>query len=248
MHWEDVGIVLSARVFAERDATVTLLTRSHGLWRALARGGRGNDQRGIWEPGNLVLARWNARLPEHLGAYSGELLHAVAALLMEDRRALACLASALALLESSLHERDPHPVLYEHLRHLLSALCTEHADGAAEYLRFELELLKETGFGLDLARCAATGSTEELCYLSPKTGRAVSREAGLPWHDRLLPLPASLRDPASASPGALHEALHVTGYFLTQHLYAPRGKPLPAARAHWAELCLGLPAETSALP
>lgn len=245
MKWEDVGLVLSARKFSERDALVALLTHRYGLWRALVKGGSSMRYRATYEPGNLLLARWNARLEEHLGSFSCEMLEQNAAVIMQDRCKLAVLSSLCALLEGVLPEREPHPVLFAEVQELIGHGCTlsgvredKRSDTLlASYIRYEMLLLAESGYGLDVSRCTVTGSTENLLYVSPKTGRAVCREAGAPYREKLLPLPPALRDTAHPPlPSGILDALRVTGYFLLTRLYEPRGRKLPAARDRLLEL------------
>jgi DNA repair protein RecO (recombination protein O) len=232
MEWTDRGIVLSARRHGESSAIVVALTPSHGRHAGLVRGAF-KRQGGTYEPGNLVQLRWRARLDEHLGNFTGELLHSHAASLLDDPPRLAALTSACALTDSALPERERHDKVYLALSALLAALETgETGAWQAAYARFELDLLTDLGFGLDLSHCAATGATESLAYVSPKTGRAVSMEAGEPYRDKLLALPAFLAKPdaAPASPMAVAAALALTGYFLERHVFAPHGKTIPAAR------------------
>ncbi len=237
MKWEDVGIVLSVRKFSERDGTLTLLTRDHGVWRALVKGAFSSRQRPSCEPGNLLLARWNARLPEHMGHFSCELLEANAALMMQQRQTLLALSALCSLLEYSIHERDPHPELFARTRLLLQEMRgAPPAQWLPAYVLYERDLLAETGFGLDLSCCAATGSTENLIYISPKTGRAVCEEAGKPYHPKMLPLPAFLRqEKTSVNISETLDGLRVCGYFLEQWLYMPNGKRLPDARIRLQE-------------
>ncbi len=377
MKWEDKGYVLSSRKYSERDALVTVFTHQHGLWRALVKGGVSSRQRGMLEPGNLLQISWNARLAEHLGTFSCELLTPYAAIVMQNRMKLALLSSVCALLEGVLQERDPHPALFEETYRMMERLGDispllrgegqgekpqplAHIDAAKElrqtpteaekkmwhtlrqkqlgvkfrrqqpigkyivdfvcfeikliielddgqhnwqrpqdnkrtayleaegyqllrfwnhevmqnmegvllsvqdflkqhpspaggdafghllpsregiterYCRFELSLLAEAGYGLDLSACAATGGTQNLAYISPKTGRAVSREAGAPYHDRLLPFPLLFaQENYAVKPAEILDALRVTGYFLQAWQYAPQGKKLPAARERLVEL------------
>lgn len=188
MRWNDQAIILSVRKHGETSAVVRVLARAHGVFGGVIKGASGKAQRGILQPGNVVNAAWNARLSEHLGMFKCELLEAHAAHLMSDAAKLAALSSACALVESALPERHPYPKLYEGLRELLDALRSGD-EWPLAYVRFELQLLAESGFGLDLSRCAATGTTEDLVYVSPKSGRAVSKEAGEPYKERLLELP-----------------------------------------------------------
>lgn len=234
MEWSDTGIVLAARRHGENAAVVSLLTEHHGRHAGLARGARG--RRGLYQAGNTLSARWRARLAEHLGHYACELVRARAGLLLDDPPRLAALAAVCALAESALPERHPYPRVYAALGRLLDALeATER--WAEEVVRWELALLGELGFGLDLSTCAATGATEGLAYVSPRSGRAVSRGAGAPYADRLLPLPRFLRGPDAAAGSAadIADGLRLTGRFLDKHVFRGQGGRMPAARARLIE-------------
>lgn len=240
IEWTDDGIVLSARRHGESAAIVSLLTRAHGRHGGVVLGGAGRRARGVYEPGNRVQATWRARLSEHLGHFACELTQSRAAALLDDALRLAALTSATALLDAALPEREPHARLFDSLDDFILRLCDVSFSAClAHYVRFELDLLAELGFGLDLSRCAATGQTDDLAYISPKTGRAVSATAGEPYRDRLLPLPGFLtRIPADdvASPADIANGLRLTGLFLEQHVFAHSAvsaaerSSLPAAR------------------
>jgi len=229
MEWNDDGIVLSARKHGESSAIVTLLTRDHGRHAGLVRGGSGRRARGIYQPGNRLTARWSARLAEHLGTLGCELTESVAATLMSDPLKLAGLSAACAVAETSLPEREPHAPVFEGLAALLGAF---HETGwPSAYVKWELGLLKELGFGLDLSACAATGVTEDLTYVSPKSARAVSTEAAEPYKKSLLVLPAFLLIAGAAGePGEVADGLTLTGHFLERHVYGHQSHQLPPAR------------------
>jgi DNA repair protein RecO (recombination protein O) len=240
MEWTDDGIVLGARRHGEGNAIVELMTRSHGRHLGLVRGGSGSRQTPVLQVGNLVHATWRARLDEHLGHYAIEGIELRAASYLGLAHALFGLQH-LAALCRLLPERDPHQDMFDLLTVAIAGLA-DPAPAAALLARFELRLLAELGFGLDLAACAATGATTDLAYVSPKSGRAVSRAAGEPWRDKLLPLPAFLLDTAVAEPprAALRDGFALTGYFLARHVLEPRGEALSEARAHFiaaAERC-----------
>jgi DNA repair protein RecO (recombination protein O) len=235
MEWIDEGIVLAARKHGENAAIAQLLTRAHGRHAGLVHGGSGGRGRGVLQPGNRLQVMWRARLAEHLGTYSCEQLHSGAATLLDDALRLAALASVCALAESALPEREPHPAVYDGLVALVAALeSTDEIGGwGRAVVAWEMGLLAELGFGLDLSQCAATGRNDELAYVSPRTGRAVSLSAGEPYKDRLLPLPrfmAVMGEPA-ADPDIL-EGLAVTGHFLERNVFAALHREPPAARAH----------------
>ncbi len=238
MQWEDEGIVLAARRHGEAALIVQLLTRGHGRHAGLVRGGQGRKLRPVYEIGNRVAAVWNARLAEHLGILAGELLRGHAARIIEDPARLACLAAAAALAEASLPEREPHPAAYAGLSALLESLDADRG-WAVGYVEWELMLLAELGFGLDLARCAASGATTDLVYVSPRSGQAVSAAAGEPDRDQRLRLPAFLlaRTAEDApSPQDVLDGLALTGYFLDRRVFEPHDRDLPAARARFVDL------------
>jgi DNA repair protein RecO (recombination protein O) len=245
MEWSDEGIVLASRKHGEASAVVQLFTHAHGRHAGLVRGGGASKARGVYQSGNLVAARWRARLAEHLGAYTCEPLKSHAAALLDDPLGLAALTSACALLAVALPERHPYPVLYDATLSLIEALAGGEPAWPALYVRWELDLLRELGFGLDLTRCAATGTTDDLAYVSPKSGRAVSRTAGEPWRTRLLPLPGFLIGAAEAGAGEagageagaadVAAGLRLSGSFLERHLFAPHERKLPAARERFVE-------------
>jgi DNA repair protein RecO (recombination protein O) len=237
MRWSDEGIVLATRRHGESALLVHLLTREHGRHAGLVRGGQRPKARAAWQIGNRLAVTWNARLAEHLGLFQGELIAGYAARFIEDRLRLACLAAAAAVAEATLPEREPHPRAHAGLAGLLAALARD-AGWAADYVRWELDLLAELGFGLDLARCAATGTSEDLVYVSPRSGQAVSEAAGARYRDRLLALPPFLRadeSNAETSPQDVLAGLALTGFFLERRVLAPQNRKLPAARSRFVD-------------
>jgi DNA repair protein RecO (recombination protein O) len=237
VEWTDIGIVLGARRHGETSAVAELMTREHGRHLGLVRGGAGVRLKPVLQTGNLVSATWRARIDENLGYYVIEAMDLRAASYLSAAHALYGLHH-LAALCRLLPERDPHQPVFDLLEHTIAGLGTPLL-AAALVAQFELQLLAELGFGLDLESCAATGVTTDLIYVSPKSGRAVSRQAGEPWRDKLLALPAFLsagddRTQSDApSPADLRDAFALTGFFLARHVYDPRGEPLPAARYHF---------------
>ncbi len=235
MHWTDEGFVLGIKRHGESSAILELMTRAHGRHLGLVRGGAGTRMRPVLQPGNLVRADWRARLDDHLGTYIVEGLALRAGGLFADPHAVFAVTH-LAALARLLPERDPHEIVFDSLETIVEHL-TEAALAAALIVRFELLMLSELGFGLDLDSCAATGSTKELIYVSPKSGRAVSREAGEPWHERMLTLPAYINSeyegPVSARD--IDDGFKLTGFFLARHVLEPRGIAWPDARAHFIQ-------------
>lgn len=235
MEWTDSAIVLSARKHGETSAIVTLMTPHQGVHAGLVRGGAGKRKRGDLQPGNKVAVQWRGRLAEHLGTYTCELLHAYAATLLDSPDALAALSSALAVTETALPEREAHPSIYDGLEILLNSL--EGDDWPSVYVKWELGLLGELGFGLDFTCCASTGETENLVFVSPKSGRAVSQEAGQPYINSLLPLPPFLLEQGrGGTPEEIVDGLELTGFFLERHVFGHlQAKNLPAARRRFLD-------------
>lgn len=233
MNWSDEGLILSVRPHGETAAVVELFTRAHGRHTGLVHGGRSHKKRPVLQTGNHVDATWKGRLPEHLGHMTLELRTGYAATAMDDPAALAGLTS-LAALARLLPERDPHPNLYEITLFVLGFL-DDPTVWPALLVRWELALLAELGFGLDLEECAATGTNDALVYVSPKSGRAVSASAGEPYRDRLLPLPGFLlkgrRSGAGVTDADVMNGLRLSRYFLEQRVLAPRDMTLPEPRA-----------------
>jgi DNA repair protein RecO (recombination protein O) len=229
MEFEDDAFVLSARPFGESGAIVELLTAHHGRWAAHVAGGGSRRIRPLLQPGARVLARYRARVSDQLGSAGLEPTGEGPAALFDDPLALAGLAAATAVC-GALPEREPHPGAFLALEVLTQALVATE-DWPAVYVRFEAGLLADLGFALDLSRCAATGSEDDLVYVSPRTGRAVSREAGEPYKDRMLVLPPFLLSSQSRLvPGDVRAGLDLTGHFLEAFVFNALNRPLPPAR------------------
>jgi DNA repair protein RecO (recombination protein O) len=233
MEWIDTGIVLGARRHGEANAILELMTRAHGRHLGLVRGGAGSRLKPVLQPGNTVMATWRARLDEHLGYFTVEGVDLRAASFLSAAHAVFGVTH-LASLCRLLPERDPHEGVFEVLELMLGELG-DPAAVAVLVARFELQLLAELGFGLDLSACAATGAADDLIYVSPRSGRAVSRAAGEPWRDRLLALPTFLADDAAPAPtpDELAAGFALTGFFLGRHVYEARGETVPEGRAHF---------------
>jgi DNA repair protein RecO (recombination protein O) len=229
MQWTDDAILLSLRRHGETSAVASLLTAAHGRHAGLARGGLAKTARGALQPGNRLLVRWQARLAENLGALSWELEEATGTRWLDDPLRLAGLAAACAMADAVLPEREPHPGAFARLAALLQALAGGSWPGY--FVQWELGLLAELGYGLDLSACAVTGGVDDLAFVSPKSGRAVSAAAAEPYRARLLPLPAFLLAGTAATPAEVMEGLALTGYFLERHVLGPQSRRLPAARS-----------------
>lgn len=221
MNWSEPAFTLAFRPHAEHDAVISVFTRGEGRFSGLVKGGQSSKHRNSWQPGHLVNATWRARLLDHLGFLTGESMRDYAGGLLHTPLGLAALLSALGLVESCTAERMPYPMLYDALAHLLP--LDEGADDIARYVAFECMLLKALGYGLDFSSCALTATQRDLAYVSPKTGRAVNRDAAAPWADKLLPLPVFLTTPQVPSWNEAADGLRLTGYFIERNLFSHLG-------------------------
>ncbi|MCL6284589.1 DNA repair protein RecO [Ruegeria sp. 2012CJ41-6] len=235
MDWRDHGILLSSRRHGETAAIIEVFTEGHGRHAGVVRGGTSRKIAPILQPGAQLDVLWRARLEEHIGSFQVEPLRSRAAAAFSGRLALAGLNTVVALLSFCLPEREPHPTIYRQTEQLLDLLGQDEVWPLA-YLRWELALLDELGFGLDLSVCAVTGARERLIYVSPKSGRAVTAAGAGDWADRMLPLPPCLRGEGPAPDNEIAQAFATTGHFLENHLARGLGhKPLPEARARFIE-------------
>ena len=235
MEWRDEGILLSARRHGETSAIIEMFTPGKGRAVGVVRGGTSRKIAPILQPGAQLDVTWRARLEEHIGSFAVEPVRSRAAAAMSDRLALAGLNAVTAILSFCLPEREPHPALYQRTEALLDLLGQSGLWPLA-YLRWEMALLEDMGYALDLSSCAVTGATEGLIYVSPKSGRAVSAKGAGEWADRLLPLPAVMLGEGDAPDAEIAEAFRTTGYFLTAHLARDLGdRPLPEARARFVD-------------
>ncbi|WP_170350378.1 DNA repair protein RecO [Ruegeria atlantica] len=235
MDWRDHGILLTSRRHGETAAIIEVFTEGHGRHAGVVRGGASRKTAPILQPGAQLDVLWRARLEEHIGTFQVEPLRSRAAAAFSGRLALAGLNAVVSLLSFCLPEREPHPAVYNQTEQLMDLLGQDEIWPLA-YLRWELAMLEELGFGLDLSVCAVTGAREGLVYVSPKSGRAVSGEAAGEWADKLLPLPPCLRGEGAAPDAEIAAGLQTTGFFL-EHRVAPSlgHHPLPEARARFVD-------------
>ncbi|MDJ1008895.1 MAG: DNA repair protein RecO [Paracoccaceae bacterium] len=234
MDWRETGVLIAARRHGETAQIIEVFTKCHGRHAGVVPGGASRKMAPVLQPGAELDLTWRARLADHIGTFRVEPVRSRAHL-MEERLTLAALNAVAGLLAFALPEREPHPVLYEKTVALLD-MIGEGPVWPLAYLRWELSLLDELGFGLDLSRCAATGATEGLAYVSPKTGRAVSEAGAGAWKDRLLPLSPDLLGQGTGEPASVVRGLKVTGHFVSEHLAPALGeRPVPAARARFVD-------------
>jgi len=235
LEWSDDAIVLSVRPHGETSAIAELLTHGHGRHLGLVRGGASRRVKPALQPGNLLHVTWRARLNDHLGHLTVELSRARAGDMLESREALIGLNAFCAVVGAAMPEREAHPQVFDAGNILLDAM---QEDGVghwgALFVRFEAGLLEALGFGLDLTRCAATGTVDDLAYVSPRSGRAVSRDAGAPYKERLFQLPGFLLATQNATPDArdVADGLKLTGHFLLERVLHPHGREMPVARSN----------------
>jgi DNA repair protein RecO (recombination protein O) len=229
MEWDAPAIVLDVRPYGDADAIAAVMTAEHGLHKGLARGGASRGKTATWQQGNLVQVRWTARLSDQLGSFSGELIHAGAAAAMQDPIALAMLTAACAVADGALPEHVPQPRIFDGLLRLVPRVLLGEPT-LTELVQWEMAVLADLGYGIDLSTCAVTGERQGLAYVSPKTGRAVSEAAAGIWAARLLPLPAFLTGSTPGDMPAWRDGLRLTGHFLARDAFGHRHRPLPLAR------------------
>ncbi|MEZ5691971.1 MAG: DNA repair protein RecO [Rickettsiales bacterium] len=237
MQWTDEAIILSTKKYGENSALLKVLAREHGLFAGVIRGVNSKNNRGIAQSGNITNCTWQARLSQQLGTFKLELTAANTAHIMNNAAKLAATSSICVIIESAFAERHPYPKLFYAFNDFLHLLTTEN-NWLHEYIKLEMTLLSESGFGLDLSSCAASGTTENLIYVSPKSGRAVCADAGEPYKNKLLPLPNFLLSSPNPKPLVPNHdyketlaGMRLTGYFLEHWLLEPHGKPMPATRS-----------------
>lgn len=243
MNWNDNAVVLSVYTHGETSAVVDTLTYEHGRHSGYIRGATGKKFRGILQPGNVVRVSWRGRLEEHLGNFNLELISPFGVSVMDRPMRLAALVAACALCRATIPEREPYTAVYVSLVQLLDCLSQSETGWAANYVRWEVQVLSQLGFGLDLSHCAATGSRDNLIFVSPRTGRAVSGAAGDPYSARLFNLPQfMLNESDDVSWLDVADGLKVTGFFLEKHALAPQGAKIPAGRVRlFDEICRRIP-------
>jgi DNA repair protein RecO (recombination protein O) len=233
MDWQDDAIALGVRRYGESSVILEVLTRNHGRHLGLVRGGSSRRQKPSLLAGNSLSVSWRARLSEHLGGFAAELVRSRAGEILERRDALLGLNALAEMAHSVLPEREPHESVYAAAEVLLDAIAiADFEHWGALYVRWEVGLLEALGFGLDLSRCAVTGGADDLRYVSPKTGRAVSGKAGASYGPRLFELPGFLLGSQNAPSGIsdVCAGLRLTGHFLLQRALLPHNAQMPLAR------------------
>ena len=232
IEWSEEGYLVALRPHGEDAVIVQVLTEERGRVAGLVRGGQGRRLSGALQLGNRLQASWKARLADQLGSFQVELTEAVAARFLSSPERLAALTAACAIIERALPEREAYPNCFRGFEVLVDALEGDH--WAAVFVRWELAVLADLGFGLDLSACAVTGETEGLAFVSPRSGRAVTREAAGPYKERLLPLPGFLAGRGGGGPEEVAEGLALSGHFLEKHVFHPQDRALPPARQRLA--------------
>ena len=233
MEWTDDSVILDTRRHGETSIIVNLLSQQYGRFSGLVRGGASKNKRAIIQPGNKVLTRWRARLAEHLGTFECELIDAHASCYLNEPILLSAMNSACSIISSTLPEREPHQAIYKGFIILLESL--HKSNWATIYVKWEVGVLGELGFGLDLTTCAATGTNDNLTHVSPKSGKAVCQSAARPYLDKLLPLPNFLVNGGNGKEADILAGLELTGYFFYHYVLAENGKKQPNARIRFVQ-------------
>ena len=233
IEWNDMGIILSVRQHGENGGIVSLLTQNHGRTAGYVYGASSSSKTGMLQTGNLVSVHWQAKSPDQLGSFTLELEKSNAAAVMDDAVKLTALQSACALADKTMPENEKHTGVYEGLKALLESFSADF--WAVSYIFWEIALLRELGFGLDLAKCVSTGAVENLIYVSPKSGCAVSAAAGEIYKERLLALPPFLRGEARFEDEDILDGLKLTGHFLLHRVFSQANANLPEARLRLEE-------------
>lgn len=237
IEWREDGILLATRKHGETAAIIDVFTPAHGRHLGVVRGGAGRRMGPILQPGAQLDLAWKARLEEHMGAFTVEPIRSRAAAVMGDPLALAGQNAVLGLLSFALAERQPHAELYAQTENLLD-LIVETPAWPLAYLQWEMALLESLGFAMELKTCAVTGAFDDLAYISPKSGRAVSQAGAGDWADRLLPLYPVLLGQGAATDADIGQAMQVTGFFLEKGLAAEKARDLPDARLRLRDLLM----------
>ena len=242
MEWQDTGLVLAVRRHGEADVVLEVITPAHGRHCGYVKGGAGRRKRGELQPGNLLKVTWRSRIEENLGRFTTELMHSPLGIILEQPKRLAAMSAMCSMLSSALAEREAHLSLYEGFKGFIAVLENEEVDltvVASSLVRMEAAVLQEMGFGLDLSECVSTGALDNLIYVSPKSGRAVSADAGAPYKTRMLPLPAFLLDnSADTTLADCHAGMELTGFFLARHVWQVAGKEMPQARSRFMKFLI----------
>lgn len=228
MQWNEEAIILSARKFGENNLLIEVFAKEKGLYSGLVRGGQSKKKVGIFQPGNVINATWFGRLEEQLGTFSAEMVTAIGSVILTEQLKVQALLSITSLLRKTLPDRNPYPRLYDDYKTFLHSLL-EDEHWLASYVKMELLLLQDLGFGLDLSQCAMTGCTTDLKYISPKTGRAVTAEGAKGYEEKLFKLPGFLSD-GDYSEADIILALEMSEYFLERNLFFPFNRKLPEER------------------
>jgi len=233
LEWQDSGIILSVRGHGDTGGVVSILTRDHGRTMGFVYGATSTKMRGVLEPGNLVSIDWKAKSHDQLGTFTLELEKSIAADVMDDAAKLTAMQSACVLADKTMPEREKHTGMYEGTKALMASFATEI--WAPTYIYWELGLLRELGFGLDLSKCAATGAVDNLIYVSPKSGCAVSAAAGEIYKEKLLALPSFLRGEGGFEESDILNGLKLTGHFLLHRVFSQSNTNLPESRLRLEE-------------
>lgn len=232
MHWSDKAIITSCKKYSENSAIITAFTNFHGIHKGLVRSIQGKKNRGVFQSGNIVNIQWKGRLQEHLGNFTAEIEKPAFATIANNNTKLSGLISITLMLESMLQEKEPHELLYEYVYDLISEIEEDTISWIAKYIMFEIKLLSETGFGIDIEKCVVCNNQEDLIYISPKSGRAVCEKHGKPYHDKLIKLPCFMKtvEYSNLKWEEIEQGCLVCNYFFHKYITKPNYLKIPEAR------------------
>jgi DNA repair protein RecO (recombination protein O) len=237
MSWESNGLILNFSKYNEKSYILEIFTEEHGKHKGIIRGLHSKNKRSIIEPGNEVFATWSGRLETHLGNYNVEPIKLWSSHVLQFKDKLSAISSICSLISLTMAERQPNPIIYFSSKKLIEIVASKREDWIREYVFWEMQLLSEIGYGLDLERCAVTSKSSDLVYVSPSSGRAVTNEGAGDFRNKLLPLPKFMTDfKANYDNDDIYNALNLTEFFFKKRFFLPNNLNFPQSRNRLKEL------------
>ena len=237
MRWESNGLILNFSKYNEKSYILEIFTEEHGKHKGIIRGLHSKNKRSIIEPGNEVFATWSGRLETHLGNYNVEPIKLWSSHVLQFKDKLSAISSICSLISLTMAERQPNPIIYFSSKKLIEIVASKREDWIREYVFWEMQLLSEIGYGLDLERCAVTSKSSDLLYVSPSSGRAVTNEGAGDFRNKLLPLPKFMTDfKANYDNDDIYNALNLTEFFFKKRFFLPNNLNFPQSRNRLKEL------------
>ena len=237
MRWESNGLILNFSKYNEKSYILEIFTEEHGKHKGIIRGLHSKNKRSIIEPGNEVFATWSGRLETHLGNYNVEPIKLWSSHVLQFKDKLSAISSICSLISLTMAERQPNPIIYFSSKKLIEIVASKREDWIREYVFWEMQLLSEIGYGLDLERCAVTSKSSNLVYVSPSSGRAVTNEGAGDFRNKLLPLPKFMTDfKANYDNDDIYNALNLTEFFFKKRFFLSNNLNFPQSRNRLKEL------------